>query len=196
VPRPLHVPFESVASPFAVHVLVGPLTVLWAASSIVMNLGLAVAVALAGQAVGNDAVVTWAAGGLMAILPLAIGAAFLRYRLYDLNRIVSRTLTYGLLTVLLGGGYTLVVLGLGQLLGHRFSLAVAGATLAVAALFQPARRRVQALVDRRFNRRRYDAAQTIAAFSARLRDQIDLTTLTGELLAVVETTIQPTQASL
>jgi hypothetical protein len=153
-------------------------------------------VALAGQALGSDAVVTWAAGILVAILPLATGAAILRYRLYDLDRIISRTVAYGLLAVLLGGGYAVLVLGLGQLLGWRSSLVVAGATRVVAALFQPARRRVQSLVDRRFNRRRYDAARTVEAFSARLRHELDLTTLTGELLAVVHQTIQPTQASL
>jgi hypothetical protein len=132
----------------------------------------------------------------VALLPLATGAAILRYRLYDLDRIVSRTLAYGLLTVLLGGGYVAVVLGLGQLLGRDSSLAVAGATLAVAAVFQPARRRIQQAVDRRFNRRRYDAARTIAAFSARLRQQVDLDSLTAELLAVVEQAMQPSQASL
>jgi len=100
------------------------------------------------------------------------------------------------LTVLLGGGYAVVVLGLGQLLGRDSSLVVAGATLAVAAVFQPARRRIQAVMDRRFNRRRHDAAQTIAAFSTRLRDQVELDTLTGELLAVVDHTVQPTRASL
>jgi hypothetical protein len=103
---------------------------------------------------------------------------------------------YGLLTVLLAGGYAAVVLGLGQLLGRDSSLVVAAATLAVAAAFQPARRRIQQGVDRRFNRHRHDAAHTIATFSARLRDQVDLTTLTGELLAVVDQTMQPTQASL
>ena len=132
----------------------------------------------------------------MALLPLATGAAILRYRLYDLDRIISRTLAYGLLTVLLGGGYAGVVLGLGQLLGRDSSLAVAVATLAVAAVFQPARRRIQAVVDQRFNRRRYDAAQTIQAFSARLRQQVDLDTLTAELLAVVDQTMQPTRVSL
>ena len=131
-----------------------------------------------------------------AVLPLATGAAILRYRLYDLDRIISRTLAYGLLTILLGLGYTIVVLGLGRLLPQGSSLTVAAATLTAAALFQPARRRLQQLVDRRFNRRRHDAAQTIAAFSQRLRDQLDLDTLSAELLAVVDQTIQPTRASL
>ena len=98
--------------------------------------------------------------------------------------------------MLLGGAYAGVVLGLGQLLGQNRTLVVAGATLALAAAFQPARRRVQALVDRRFNRRRYDAAHTIEAFSVRLRQQVDLDALRAELLAVVETTMQPTRASL
>jgi hypothetical protein len=131
-------------------------------------------------------------------LPLLAGltVAVLWYRLFDVDRIISRTLAYGLLTMLLGGGYAVVVLGLGQLLGHDSSLVVAAATLAVAALFQPARRRVQALVDRRFNRRHHDTAQTVEAFSARLREQIDLDTLSSELLAVVDQTMQPTQASL
>ncbi|HEX8135866.1 MAG TPA: hypothetical protein VF880_20845 [Actinomycetes bacterium] len=132
----------------------------------------------------------------LALLPLATGAAILRYRLYDLDRIISRTLAYGLLTLTLGLGYAVLVLGLGRLLGRDTPLVVAAATLAVAVAFQPARRRVQAAVDRRFNRRRYDAAQTIQAFSARLREQVDLDTLTAELLAVVEQTMQPTRASL
>jgi hypothetical protein len=158
----------------------------------------AVAVAaLATQALTGDQVnLGWLAGICLAVLPLAIGAAILRYRLYDLDRIISRTLAYGLLTVLLGGGYAGAVVGLGQLLGRDSSLVVAGATLTVAALFQPARRRIQRLVDRRFNRRRYDAAQTIQAFSTRLRQQVDLDGLTAELLAVVDQTMQPTRVSL
>jgi hypothetical protein len=132
----------------------------------------------------------------LALLPLAISAAIARYRLYDLDRIISRTVAYGLLTVLLGGGYTLVVLGLGQLLGRESSLVVAAATLAVAAVFQPARRRVQRVVDRRFNRHRYDAARTIDGFSSRLRQQVELDTLSSELLAVVVQTMQPTRTSL
>jgi hypothetical protein len=154
-------------------------------------------VVLAAFAMGTTAVLLgWVVGFYIAILPLALGAAILRYRLYDLDRIVSRTLAYGLLTVLLGGGYAGVVLGFGQLLGRDSPLVVAAATLAVAAVFQPARRRVQAAVDRRFNRRRYDAAQTIQVFSARLREQVDLDTLTAELLGVVDQTMQPTRVSL
>src|SRR5215217_581431 len=152
--------------------------------------------ALVGLAVDATEVVTWAISAWVAGLPLAIGAAVLRYRLYDLDRIISRTLAYGLLTLLLGGGYAAVVLGLGRLLGQDSSLVVAAATLAIAGLFQPARRRIQQAVDRRFNRRRHDAATTIQAFSDRLRDQVDLDTLSAELLAVVEETMQPNQASL
>jgi hypothetical protein len=158
----------------------------------------AVAVAtLAAQALtGNEVDLGWLVGLCLAVLPFGIGAAILRYRLYDLDRILSRTLAYGLLTVLLGGGYAAVVLGLGQLLGRDSSLVVAAATLTVAAVVRPARRRIQAAVDRRFNRRRHDAAQRIAAFSDHLRAQVDLDTLTVELLAVAEDTMQPTQASL
>jgi hypothetical protein len=146
---------------------------------------------------GNLAAVPWVFNLLVVpTLPLATGAAILRYRLYDLDRIISRTLAYGLLTLLLGLGYAAVVLGLGRLLPQGSSLGVAAATLAVAAAFQPARRRVQAAVDRRFNRRRYDAARTIQAFSDRLRQQVDLDALTAELLAVAEQTMQPTRASL
>jgi hypothetical protein len=152
--------------------------------------------ALVAGVLGRDPVVLASLSLCVALLPLATGAAILRYRLYDLDRIISRALAYGLLTVLLGGGYAVVVLGLGQLLGRDSSLAVAGATLAVAALFQPARRRVQQAVDRRFNRRRHDATTTIEAFSGRLHQQIDLDTLTAELLALVDQTMQPTRASL
>jgi len=153
-------------------------------------------VVLAAVALDAFALAALAGSLCVAILPLAIGAAVLRYRLYDLDRIISRTLAYGLLTVLLGGGYAVVVLGLGQLVGRGSSLVVAGATLAVAAVFQPARHRVQGAVDRRFNRRRYDAGRMIQAFGARLRQQVDLDTLTAELLGVAEATMQPTRASL
>jgi hypothetical protein len=129
-------------------------------------------------------------------IPAAAGVAIVRYRLYDIDKLINRTLVYGLLTAV----YTGVVLGLGQLfegIGTKPpGWVVAGATLAVAALFQPARRRIQTVVDRRFNRRRYDAAKTIAAFSARLRQQLDLDTLSAELLAVINQTMEPTDAAL
>ena len=160
-------------------------------------LAAAVVATVLGALTGHPALLEWTSGLFVALLPVATGAAILRYRLYDLDRIISRTLAFGLLTVLLGGGYAAVVLGLGQLLGRdSSSLVVAGATLAVAAVFQPARRRVQALVDRRFNRRRYDAVETIQAFSERLHQQVDLTTLTAELLAVADRTVEPTMVSL
>ena len=133
-------------------------------------------------------------------LPVAAGIAILRYRLYDIDRLINRTLVYGLLTALLAGVYAGAVLVLGQLFGgvrrDPPNWAVAGATLAVAALFQPARRRIQQVVDRRFNRRKYNTVQTIQAFSARLRDQVDLDTLSSELLAVVDQTMQPTRVVL
>ena len=200
-----------------VALLVGVLTVLAGAASLVVRFRhargierqqlqwVALAAALTGLsilaaavliAVGEVNLGAWASVFGVAFLPLATGAAILRYRLYDVDRIVSRTLGYGLLTVLLGLGYTGVVLGLGRLLPDSSTLAVAAATLAMAAIFQPARRRIQQAVDRRFNRRRHDAARLIEGFGARLRDQVDLDGLTAELLEVVDQTMQPTQASL
>jgi hypothetical protein len=133
-------------------------------------------------------------------LSVAAAVAILRYRLYDIDRLINRTLVYGVLTAVLGLGYAAAVLVLGQLFGgvgqRTPSWAVAGATLAVAAVFQPARRRIQTAVDRRFNRRKYNTAQTIQAFSTHLRDQVDLDTLSTELLAVVDQTMEPTRVSL
>jgi hypothetical protein len=140
------------------------------------------------------------AGLPLVLVPVAVGLAILRYRLYDIDRLINRTLVYGLLTVLLATVYASVVLVLGQTFGKVGkdppSWVVAGATLTVAALFQPARRRIQAVVDRRFNRRKYNAATTVEAFSTRLHQQIDLDTLSAELLAIVDQTMQPTTASL
>ena len=134
------------------------------------------------------------------LLLAGLGIGIFRYRLWDIDRLVNRTLVYGLLTATLGAVYAGLVLVLGQLFGgigtDTPSWAVAGATLAVAALFQPARRRIQQTVDRRFNRRKYNAATTIEAFSIRLRDQVDLDTLSAELLAAVDQTMQPAAASL
>jgi hypothetical protein len=128
--------------------------------------------------------------------PVAVAVAVLRYRLWDLDRLISRTVTYALVTGLLVVPYLLIVPATSRLAAGAGSLGVAAATLAAAAAFGPLRRRVQDLVDRRFNRRRYDAARTVEAFAARLREQIDLDVLSAELLAVVERTVQPTQASL
>jgi hypothetical protein len=118
-------------------------------------------------------------------LPVAAGIAILRYRLYEIDRLINRTLVYGLLTALLAGVYGSAVLVLGQVFGtvgkDPPSWAVAGATLAVAGLFQPARLRIQAVVDRHFNRCKYHAAKTIEVFSARLRDEVDLDALAAEL---------------
>jgi hypothetical protein len=136
---------------------------------------------------------------LFGLIPVSVAIAVFKYRLYEIDRLINRTLVYGLLTALLVGVYASLVFLLGGVLDPvtgESSLAVAAATLAVAALFQPARRRLQALVDRRFNRRRYDAARTVERFSGRLRDQVELDTLSAELLAVVDQTVQPTRASL
>ena len=136
----------------------------------------------------------------LSLFPIAAAVAVLRYHMYDIDLVINRTLVYGLLTGVLGLGYAATVIILGQLFGgvsgNPPSWAVAGATLAVAALFQPARHRIQAVVDRRFNRRKYDAARTVEAFSTRLRDEVDLDALSAELLAVADQTMQPTTASL
>jgi hypothetical protein len=129
-------------------------------------------------------------------IPVAVAVAVLRYRLWDLDRLVSRTVTYALVTALLVIPYLLIVPAAGRLAQGSGSLAVAAATLAAAAAFAPMRRRVQDLVDRRFNRRRYDATRTVEGFATRLRDQVDLDALHGELLAVVDQTLQPVGASL
>jgi hypothetical protein len=132
------------------------------------------------------------------LLFAGIGIGMFRHRLYDVDRLLNRTLVYGLLTVSLAAGYAATVLVLGRVVsGERgSSLVVAAATLAVAAVFQPARRRIQRAVDRRFNRRAYDATATIEAFTVRLRQQVDPDALRAELLAVVDQTVQPTRASL
>jgi hypothetical protein len=128
---------------------------------------------------------------------VCIGVAILRYRLYDIGRILSRVLAYAVVTALLVGVYAAVVIGLGAAFGRNGNpVLIAGGTLLVAALFGPLRRRVQALVDRRFNRRRYDAERTIAAFSAQLRDQLDLEELRVRLTSVVGEAVQPASAVL
>ena len=132
----------------------------------------------------------------VAVLCVAVAVAVLRYRLWDLDRLVSRTVTYALVTALMVLPYLLILPATTRVAGGSGSLAVAALTLAAAATFSPLRRRVQDLVDRRFNRRRYHAARTVDAFAVRLREQVDLDALHVELLGVVDQTMQPTQASL
>jgi hypothetical protein len=135
----------------------------------------------------------------IAALPVAIGIAILRHNLYDIDRIINRTLVYALLTAGLAATYFGLVVGLQAVLrsvSGGSDLAIVVTTLIVAALFLPARRRVQDAVDRRFNRRAYDAARTVENFSARLREQIDLDTLRYELLAVVDDTMAPARVSV
>jgi len=132
-------------------------------------------------------------------LPVAIGIAITRYRLYDIDVLINRTLVYGALSALLFGTYALSVLALSALLRPitgSSDLAVAGSTLAVVALFGPLRARLQRFVDQRFYRARYDADRTVDAFAARLRDQVDLDALSGELVGVVHDTVRPAHASL
>jgi len=133
-------------------------------------------------------------------LPITIAIAILRYRLWEIDVLVNRTLVYGSLTVLLAATYFGGVVSLQSvfraLTGQESTLAVVASTLLIAALFNPLRRRVQAFVDRRFYRRKYDAAKTLVAFNARLRDETELETLSGDLVGVVSVTMQPAHVSM
>jgi hypothetical protein len=130
------------------------------------------------------------------LVPAAVGVAILKYRLYDIERLISRTLAYAVVTGLLVGVYAGLVLLATQVFGLHTPVAVAAATLAAAALFNPVRRRVQRIVDRRFNRVGYDADQMVAAFAAMLRDAVDLDAVRAELVAVVNRAVEPAHISV
>jgi hypothetical protein len=134
--------------------------------------------------------------GVGAVLPVCLGVAILKYRLYDIDRIISRTLAYAIVTGLLIGLYAGLVLLATRVLGFHTPVAVAAATLAAAALFNPLRRRVQLRVDRRFNRARYDAEQTAAAFAARLKDAVDLDSVRDDLARTVHQALEPAHVSV
>ena len=129
-------------------------------------------------------------------MPAAVGVAVLRYRLYDIDRVISRTVAYAILTGVLAGVYAGLVLLATGVFGVRTPVAVAASTLAAAALFSPVRRRVQNAVDRRFNRARYDAGQTVAAFAAQLKDAVDLDSVRDDLAAVVQKALEPAHVSV
>jgi hypothetical protein len=133
--------------------------------------------------------------GLVA-LPVSMGVAILKYRLYEIDRIISRTLSYALVTGIVIGLYVGVITLVTRVLGFSSPVAVAASTLAAVALFNPLRHRVQHVVDRRFNRARYDAEATVATFTARLRDAVDLETVRSELLEVVNRAVEPSHSSV
>jgi hypothetical protein len=139
-----------------------------------------------------------ALAGSISALPIAVGIAILRYRIYDIDRLISRTIAYTIVTGLLAAGYAgvVVLLQVALPVSQQSSIVVAATTLAAAALFGPLRDRVQAIVDRRFNRRRYDAQRTLVGFGARLRSEANLDILSSDLVAVVTDTMQPTHVSL
>ena len=158
--------------------------------------GISLASFVAAVALGSTSTLAQILFNGIAALPIGIGVGILKYRLYDIDRIISRTLAYAIVTGLLVGVYAGLVLLTTQVFRFHTPVAVAASTLAAAALFNPVRRRVQQAVDRRFNRARYDADQTIAAFAARLKDAVDLDSVRDDLAGVVQQALEPAQVSV
>jgi hypothetical protein len=154
-----------------------------------------VAIFVVADGVSEDAAAVLTVGGF-ALIPVAVGVAVLRYRLYEIDRLISRTVTYAVVVALLVTVYASGVLLVRNVLPLQGDLAVAASTLAVAALFNPLRRRVQSRVDRRFNRARYDGQQELGRFVGRLRDEVDLDDIIGDLRAFADSTVQPATASV
>ncbi|HME66568.1 MAG TPA: hypothetical protein VKG61_16890, partial [Streptosporangiaceae bacterium] len=155
---------------------------------------IAVVVIFVASELSNNPLLEWEI--VFPLIPAAVGVAILKYRLYDIDRLISRTLSYAIVTGLLVGLYAGLVLLATQVLSITSPVAVAASTLAAAALFAPLRRRVQHVVDRRFNRVRYDADQTVAAFAARLQEGAALDAVRSDLLAVVNTAVEPAHLSV
>jgi hypothetical protein len=173
------------------------------AAAIVLVVAAMIPLALIPQSAVSPAVAGAAVSALKVVfclalvgLFIAIAVAVLKYRLYDIDRVISRTLAYAIVTGVLAGVYAGLVLLATQVFGVHTPVAVAAATLAAAALFSPVRSRVQRRVDRRFNRARYDADQTVVAFAARLKDAVDLDTVREDLARVVQTALEPAHVSV
>jgi hypothetical protein len=171
----------------------------WLASGAAVTLASAVIALAFSSPGGTSTIQDWTddiAWFGLAALPVSMGVGILRYRLYEIDRIISRTLAYAVVTALLVGVYAGLVLLSTHVLSLKSPVAVAASTLAAAALFNPLRRRVQWVVDRRFNRARYDAELTVAAFATRLKDAVDLDTVRGDLAAVVQDALEPAHISV
>jgi hypothetical protein len=171
----------------------------WVAYAVVLLTGAIIAVSIWPALDGTVAGLLLFLVGFLSI-PTAIGIAILRHRLYDIDLLVNRTLVYAVLTAALAlvyfGGVASLQFVLRPLAGGESQLAVVASTLVIAALFSPLRRRIQSFIDRRFYRKKYDAKETLADFSARLRDETDLEALSGDLVEVVQETMEPEHASL
>jgi hypothetical protein len=163
----------------------------WLAAGATVTIGLGLMGSLATTGIAQRALEVG-----LAALPVSIGIGILKYRLYEIDRIISRTLAYAIVSGLLVGIYAGVVLLATRVLPRSSPVAVAGATLVAAALFSPLRRRVQQIVDRRFNRARYDADKTVAAFAARLKDAVDVDSVRDDLAGVVHQAVEPAHMSV